>query len=350
MTTKNFRIKNGLDIGDVENVITLVGGVATFSGTLESAGSTQGNIRIGVTDDNEIDTSTGNLTIDSTGGTTTVDDNLTVTGAATFGDINVNNISANDSTGITINNTIQVTGSVFASTGVFDTLVPRDSTAISLDGLVLKDLGDPTEPFDSAHKQYVDDRVPTVINDLTNIDADEGNLLDGDILVHSFTDSSTTTGFTLASQSTAGIRVPSGTTAQRPVVFAGLIRHNSTLENYEVSVDGATFQEILVSAIIENTDVDSAVEEIDSFDATAYRSAKYIYQVSNSGAGEYQAGEIIVTHNGSAAVFSEYGKIITGNNDLITFSVGLSGGSVLLYGSAQTPNSAVKMKRILFTV
>ena len=41
-----------------------------------------GNIQVGITGDNEIDTSSGNLTIDSAGGTTTVDDILTVTGAA----------------------------------------------------------------------------------------------------------------------------------------------------------------------------------------------------------------------------------------------------------------------------
>ena len=41
-----------------------------------------GNVQVGVTGDNEIDTSSGNLTIDSAGGTTTIDDILTVTGAA----------------------------------------------------------------------------------------------------------------------------------------------------------------------------------------------------------------------------------------------------------------------------
>jgi len=42
-----------------------------------------GNIQLAVTGDNEIDTSSGNLTIDSAGGTVTVDDNLTVTGDLT---------------------------------------------------------------------------------------------------------------------------------------------------------------------------------------------------------------------------------------------------------------------------
>ena len=45
------------------------------------AGATAGNIKVGITGDNEIDTTSGNLTLDSAGGTVTVDDNLTVTGA-----------------------------------------------------------------------------------------------------------------------------------------------------------------------------------------------------------------------------------------------------------------------------
>lgn len=44
------------------------------------AGATLGNIKVGITGDNEIDTSSGNLTIDSAGGTTTIDDNLVVSG------------------------------------------------------------------------------------------------------------------------------------------------------------------------------------------------------------------------------------------------------------------------------
>lgn len=47
------------------------------------AGATLGNIKVGVTGDNEIDTSSGNLTIDSAGGTVTVDDNLIVSGNLT---------------------------------------------------------------------------------------------------------------------------------------------------------------------------------------------------------------------------------------------------------------------------
>lgn len=44
------------------------------------AGSTLGEIQVGITGDNEIDTATGNLTIDSAGGTTTLDDDVVITG------------------------------------------------------------------------------------------------------------------------------------------------------------------------------------------------------------------------------------------------------------------------------
>ena len=44
------------------------------------AGVTAGNVTVGVTTDNTINTSTGNLTINSAGGTTTLDDNVVITG------------------------------------------------------------------------------------------------------------------------------------------------------------------------------------------------------------------------------------------------------------------------------
>ena len=66
---------------------SIVAGVSTFSnttvnGVLDVNGSaTVDNVRI---DGNEIDTTSGNLTIDSTGGTTTVDDDLSVSGETTL--------------------------------------------------------------------------------------------------------------------------------------------------------------------------------------------------------------------------------------------------------------------------
>jgi len=53
-------------------------------GDIYATGADLGNIQIGITDDNEIDTASGNLTIDSAGGTTTIDDDLSVTGTVTL--------------------------------------------------------------------------------------------------------------------------------------------------------------------------------------------------------------------------------------------------------------------------
>tara|TARA_B100000676_G_scaffold177501_1_gene174177 strand:- start:695 stop:6208 length:5514 start_codon:yes stop_codon:yes gene_type:complete len=84
-----------------------VGGTLTSTGDFTSSGGTFGNIQVGITGDNEIDTSSGNLTIDSTGGTTTIDDNVSVSGT-----LNVT------STG-TFGGAIDVGGNVVAS-GVLD--------------------------------------------------------------------------------------------------------------------------------------------------------------------------------------------------------------------------------------
>lgn len=67
-------------------------------GTTDSptfAGATLDGVQIGVTAANEIDTASGNLTIDSAGGTVTIDDNLTVAG----------NLTVNGTT-VTVNSTV----------------------------------------------------------------------------------------------------------------------------------------------------------------------------------------------------------------------------------------------------
>ena len=72
-----------LDNVSVAGVSTFASGV-TITGALDAnGGASIDNVQIGVTNNNEIDTSSGNLVIDSAGGTITVDDNLTVSGNLT---------------------------------------------------------------------------------------------------------------------------------------------------------------------------------------------------------------------------------------------------------------------------
>ena len=75
-----------IDVDGHTNVDNLsVVGVSTFSGLIDGNGGARiDKVQIGVTNDNEIDTSVGNIIIDSAGGTTIIDDILNVTGTSTF--------------------------------------------------------------------------------------------------------------------------------------------------------------------------------------------------------------------------------------------------------------------------
>jgi hypothetical protein len=104
-TTGTLVITGGTGISQNLNV----GGTTTLTGLLDAnGGATIDNIRIGIANDNEIDTSTGNLTIDSAGGTTIIDDILSVSGTSTF------------------------TGAITANGGVVGALTGNASTATTL--------------------------------------------------------------------------------------------------------------------------------------------------------------------------------------------------------------------------
>ena len=102
-----------------------VTGVSTFTGAIDANGSaTINNVRIGVTDDNVIDTSSGNLRVDSTGGTTTIADQLGVTGVTTFSqDVAV--------AGLTTTRNLQVTGTTTLSGAVNATSIEVPNVAVT---------------------------------------------------------------------------------------------------------------------------------------------------------------------------------------------------------------------------
>ena len=109
-------ISGGVGVGKNLNVggSLTVSGIATFSNLLDAnGGATIDNLRIGVAGDNEIDTSTGNLTIDSAGGTVTVDDNLTVN-QQTLINGNLTIIGAS-----LFNNIVSIFGSLTVTDGIY---------------------------------------------------------------------------------------------------------------------------------------------------------------------------------------------------------------------------------------
>lgn len=105
--------------GEGSSPSVAIGQDVATTATVTFAGATAGNIQVGVTDDNEIDTSSGNLTIDSAGGTVTVDDNLIVSGdltvSGTTTTVNTETINLADNI-ITLNS--NATGSATENAGI----------------------------------------------------------------------------------------------------------------------------------------------------------------------------------------------------------------------------------------
>ena len=84
--------------------------------SIESDGGSFGNIQVGETGDNEIDTASLNLILDSAGGTINIDDNLTVAGVSTF--VGISSFNNDLNVGITTFFVDKSTGRVGVGTNV----------------------------------------------------------------------------------------------------------------------------------------------------------------------------------------------------------------------------------------
>ena len=114
---------------------------STAGGT--TVGNLQGNIQLGKTAAGEIDTSSGNLTIDSAGGTITLDDNVTISGNLTVS----GTTTTVDSTTVSIQNAFVFEGATDdAHETTLTTIDPTADRTISLPNatgtVVLKDTTD----------------------------------------------------------------------------------------------------------------------------------------------------------------------------------------------------------------
>lgn len=87
---------------------------------------------------------------------------------------------------------------------------------------------------------------------------------------------------------------------------------------------------------------------VDSWDSTKYRTAKYIIQISQG--TNYQSSEMLVLHNGSTTVNTEYAVLQT-DGVLASISTDMSGGNVRLLVTMMTNSAAtINIKRTLSLV
>jgi hypothetical protein len=117
-----------------------------------------------------------------------------------------------------------------------------------------------------------------------------------------------------------------GAATATSVTASGAITANS----YSVGTD------VGISTII-TTVATTAETTIDSFATASFRSARIQVQITQG--SNYQAGDILIIHNGTTADIVEYGSIAT-NDYLGTFSATVSGGNCLLRISMVSASSA----------
>ena len=85
----------------------------------------------------------------------------------------------------------------------------------------------------------------------------------------------------------------------------------------------------------------AAPVEITRFGTNLYRTAEYIYTLSVSSyidishANLYNAGKILMLHDNSEAIFSQYAMLLSGTGqELATFTANINNGNVILYAQA----------------
>ena len=88
----------------------------------------------------------------------------------------------------------------------------------------------------------------------------------------------------------------------------------------------------------------TSLTTLDTFDKTEQRSVKYLVQTHRTDDDKFEFCDINVTHNGSDAFLSIFGKVGTQTTDLVTFTADVSGDNVRLRGEvAGTQDHTVKI-------
>ena len=126
-------LKLGQHGGFIQGALSSSGEISS-SADITTSGLNAGNINVGITGDNEIDTDSGNLTIDSAGGTVTIDDNIIITGDLT---VNGTRTFTNTTTLDVADNIININ---YGGSSVYAGIYANDTTAPNvLSGSILWD-------------------------------------------------------------------------------------------------------------------------------------------------------------------------------------------------------------------
>lgn len=96
-----------------------------------------------------------------------------------------------------------------------------------------------------------------------------------------------------------------------------------------------------------NTTSSTSAQVIDTFSATEFRSGKYLLSLTS--ATTYQSTEIMILHDGSNALITEYATLSSGSS-LGTFVANVDSTTVRLYLTPTNASTTVKYHRTLIAV
>lgn len=177
-----------------------------------------------------------------------------------------------------------------------------------------------------------------VISDVTNLQT----TLDGKAPLASPTFTGTVT-----VNSTTAIKVPVGTTAQRPAPSQGMLRYNTTESQFE-GYNGSDWDTIGGGGLESQTATTTGTTQTA---VATYAISDYIglelTVVANDGT-DRTITKLLVVHDGTTAVSTQYGEVNT-DTTLATFDVDISGGNVrLLATAASATSTSYTTKAVVF--
>ena len=141
------------------------------------------------------------------------------------------------------------------------------------------------------------------------------------------------------SQSQSKIKGYRGSSFQNGAIAFETLQSNTLTE--VMKLDEYANVTINSSAAFNTDDTDTSATTqtaVYSFSATDYTGAKFLVCVTDSTATERYITELLVTHDGTTAVATEYGQVAT-DTALATFDVDISGGNVRLLATPASSNS-----------
>ena len=135
------------------------------------------------------------------------------------------------------------------------------------------------------------------------------------------------------------IKVPVGTTGQRPTGASGMLRYNSTDAQFEGYADGAWGAIAGGGGDTQTVTTTSTTQTaLASYAAATSLGIEITVIATDTVATERTITKLLVTHDGTTAVATQYGEVNTATA-MASYDVDISGSNVRLLATAASTNS-----------